>query len=1454
MKFGKGVLALVCLVMATTAMAQVRREGFADKDLPTTKAGWGRMVAERAGTRAHSPASAVPAGGASHVSPAQAKRIAQQFAAQPLSFEPNEGQTDARARFLARGAGYTLFLGGADAVLALHHAVAIDRTDPESMRSLPPPTVVGMTVAGANPRAESSGVGLLPGKSNYFIGNDRTKWRSNVAHYSQVRYHDIYRGVDLVYYGKDGELEYDFVVSPGAKPSLIALDFAGAKKLSVEGNGDLLVTTAAQPVRLHKPVVYQSGKQGREVVDGRYVLLASNRVGFKVGKYDSSRELVIDPVLVYSTYFGGSVQDFAQAITADAIGNAYITGYTFSATYPVSGGAVQASCASCNGAFGDLSDAFVTKLDPNGGLVFSTFLGGNGSDFAFGIALDASNNVYLTGQTFSGNFPLAGSIAQNLLAGTFDAFMTELNSSGSALIQSTYLGGSGQDIGSAIGVDGSGNVYISGITASRDFPTTDTGVIEFSPPAIGVYQSFPNSTSSGVSWQFASNGMQMLDVRALAVMPSTATSAATVYAGGSGLVYKSTDNGASWNRSSNGINSVPVHSLAVDTGNPNIVIAGAFFGVYRSTDAGNTWANVFNPGANVITLAISPTIQTDFGPVPATVYAGTDSNGVFKSLDGGATWFAVQSGLPSGMAVDALAVDPNNANNVYAGTTLGQGQMFQSTNGGSGWVQLNAGLPQTTGLAIANVLSIAIDPTTSEVFAGLSGGNGVWFLSGNTWQTGSFPLGHNARSMVIAPDSNPNQPNNSIYAGTGAAGVFASTDGGNTWALTGQEQQLNFSTVRALAVDSHSPTDIFAGEVGFQGFVSAFNSSGGLSYSTYFGGQDQNTEILAMSVDASGNSYLTGFTTSPTFPQVNPVTPVNGQAFLSELDPKGSTLVHSTPFGGSFGDVGFAVAVDSGGNAYVAGNTSSGDFPVTAGVIQGGNFNGNTGFITKFNSTGGLAYSTFFGGSASPFFGPSFDQIFGINVDSGGDAFFVMDTNSINLPLANPLQTFASGFEDMYVGELDPNGASLLFGTYLGGENFQTPAVGVGIDGQGNLLVGGYSGSVDFPVYSSTAVPPFQSALNNTNAINNVFTKISLGSAANNPVPTIGGFTVLVSDFPDSNHINGLPIVVTGSNFVPGSQVLFGLLTSLFPVTTRFVNSNELRAYLQCDCSVTNLTQYSVAVTNPAPGGGQSNILTQNIIEGTFSVQVLQPMVAPGGSKGMTLAVQGNNFVPGVTVRWNGSNRPTTYISGTQLSAAITAADLAMPGMAAVSVMNPANGISSNAVNFTVADFKPSISPGNITVKTGQPATFSIAVAPQYGSFDAAVSFSCENLPAGASCVFSPASVVPGTNTATVTLTVSTSGMAAAPFARRRPIFAFWLGLPMLGIVMLGAGRSRRKVLWLAAGLVLLSVALVGCGGGGGSQFQQQTQTPSGPSATTFTVHAAAGSLSHDVTGTFTRQ
>jgi len=435
------------------------------------------------------------------MSPVARAQLIKTYAALPMMFEANGGQTDPRVKFLSRAPGYTLFLTDKEAVLSLPIRSPVESSAHAGKHSrnpsLPhieapgPARVVRLKFAGASTPAAITGQNQLPGKTNYFIGNDPKQWHTGVPNYAGVEYRGIYPGVDALFRDDNRRLEFDFVVAPGADPNVIALEVQGARRMRVNSAGDVLLRTdGKRDVLLGKPHIYQQSPQGRREIAARYVLMARNRIAFALSPYDHSQPLVIDPTLAYSTYLGGSLEDLPYGIAADSSGSAYVTGQAFSANFPVTSEAYQTSCTQTGKTTCTPGMAFVTKFALDGtSLVYSTFLNGHtGADRGTGIGVDSSGDAYILGlEQGELDFPTSANaiqapcnIAANLMP---EVFVAKLDSTGSNLVYSTCLQNpevnasnqfsQGSTFPGGIAVDGNGNAYVTGSTdLPQDFPTT----------------------------------------------------------------------------------------------------------------------------------------------------------------------------------------------------------------------------------------------------------------------------------------------------------------------------------------------------------------------------------------------------------------------------------------------------------------------------------------------------------------------------------------------------------------------------------------------------------------------------------------------------------------------------------------------------------------------------------------------------------------------------------------------------------------------------------------------------------------------------------------------------------------------------------------------------------------------------------------------------------------------
>ena len=1215
-------------------------------------------------------------------------RVLDAYAKLPQQFEPNLGQTDPKVKFLSRGRGYTLFLTPSEAVLALRQNTQSEppslvqrspaKPDPQWIRDdlleefKPkkeprlaaqedrPGAILRSRLVGMNSHATLSAIEELPGKSNYFIGNDPKKWHSNVTLYGKVKYHDVYPGVDLVYYGNQGQLEYDFVISPGANSKQIRLEITGgevsppgrahnAKALRIDVNGDLVIISAAGEVRYRKPVAYQiAADGGKQLVAARFMLRSKYEVGFAVPSYDRAKALVIDPTLVYSTYIAGAspgpfyfgyTGDQAAGIAVDSKGSAYITGLTESADFPITQGAYQTACKpygqGCSGVPNSNPSSayavFVTKLSPDGSsLVYSTYLGGGYNDNGTAIAVDSSGNAYIAGQTMSPDFPVTPGAYQTTCGprldsingaycdgwhivstcgplGYPDGFVTKLNPTGSALVYSTFLGGSLNDYLTGIAVNSAGEAYVSGITLSS---------YSYGPPGQCGCPGGGNSCS-------------------------------------------------------------PNYNLSASYGYP-ITPGGYFPGPLPMPPGGQQWPF----GA-----------PSAFSLAPANVSAFPFSDirtPVFSKLSADGSTMLYSTYIGGGLGP------------VLAGSQgWGDGQTFYP------YLQQNA-----TGIAIDS--------------------------SGNAYMTG----------YSNASDQCCTQFNNYQFTG------FPTTAG---------------------VVQPHNASACASSNCAYDGFVAKFD-------------------------------------------------PTQSGA---------SSLVYSTNLGGAGDDYANAIAVDSGGNAYVAGTANETGynapptFPTTPGTIEPncpGNCNSSYGWVAKLNSTAtALDYSTYLSGTSAN------NSPAAIAVDSAGNAYVAGQTGSADFPQQNPLQGFV-GPTDAFVSVLDPTASTLLFSTFLSGSNGgQTSgAAGIALDSSENMYVTGSTNSSAFP----TTTGAFQATCTKC-ATGSWGTFVAEISAAASPqAPTItsansttftvgkaGSFKVTTtgSPVPSLTESGALPSGVTFHDNGDGTGTLSGTTTTIGTFNITFtahngVGSDAIQTFTLTtvgqaptitSASSTTFTvgaagSFTVTTTgNPTAGVTETGALPTGVTftdngDGTGTLGGT-PAAGTGGSYPITFTAHngvGTDATQNFTLTVNQgpaitSASSTTFSAGTAGAFTVTATGSPTPTLSEAGTLpsgvtfntstgvlggTPAagtggsypitftahNGVGTDATqNFTltVRDFSLSVSPASQTVSGGKSASYTVTVSPVSG-FTGTVSLTCSSTEPGSSCAVKPNSLLlGGTQSAKATVT-----------------------------------------------------------------------------------------------------
>jgi Big-like domain-containing protein/beta-propeller repeat-containing protein len=457
------VIALAGAVLALPARIYMRGDGATSRRLGlrwgvfvlalAVSGGIGMLHGAAGALIAAGPARQQAASAGASTSPGIQRKVFAAYGKLPLAFVRNAGRTDSHAHYVAQTSGASFAFTPTEARFAFTNG----------RKGL----ALELGFLGASQRAEPEGAMRLPGRVNHLLGNDPAKWRTNLPTYGEVVYRELWPGIDLAFRGNGRTLKYEFRLEPGADPADIRLAYRGAERLSLARTGALSIETGLGVLRDSRPVSYQLVAGKRVPVASRFVLARTGGAySFAVGDYDSRLPLVIDPGLLYSTYLGGSGNDQALGVAVDGSGAAYVTGGTTSANLPTTAGAFDTS-------YNGSTDVFVTKLNATGSaLLYSTYLGGSDFEHGRGVAVSAAGSAYVTGQTASTNFPTTAGAFDTSHNGGFDAFVTRLNATGSALVYSTFLGGSSFDAAVGIALDGPGSAHVQGETASTNFPTT----------------------------------------------------------------------------------------------------------------------------------------------------------------------------------------------------------------------------------------------------------------------------------------------------------------------------------------------------------------------------------------------------------------------------------------------------------------------------------------------------------------------------------------------------------------------------------------------------------------------------------------------------------------------------------------------------------------------------------------------------------------------------------------------------------------------------------------------------------------------------------------------------------------------------------------------------------------------------------------------------------------------
>jgi hypothetical protein len=646
-------------------------------------------------------------------------------------FEPNVGQADPRVRFVSRAKGHALFLTDREAVLVLRKSGG---GASETIR---------MTLPGARFAAGPEAGEILRGRTNYFLGRDPRKWRSGVAAYGSVRYAGVYPGIDLVYHGRQGSLEYDFDIARGADAGRIALAFEGLKDLGLDGEGNLVLATVAGRLVQRRPVAWQERDGVRTPVSVAYALEGRSRARFVLGPHDPALPLTIDPVLSYSSYLGGALADSGLAVAADAAGNSYLAGQTDSLDFPVTPGAAQP--ANAGG-----TDVFLAKVGPGGApLVFATYLGGSSADNGNGVALGPGGTIFVAGETASLDFPTTAGAFQTANPGRRAGFVAKLDASGGTLVFSTYLGGTATARCNAIAVDSAGQAYVVGRTDSADFPTTAGSVFPiYRGGQFDAYVSKLNASGSGLVYStfMGGGGNDALFGIALGPgntacvtggsdspdYPTTASAYQTVVLDTDPVITKLDGNGASLMYSTFFGGSSDMersNAIAVD---PAGFLCVAGFTPSSDFPTKNAAQPVKLGGNDAWTARFNPNASGDASLVYSTFLGGAGSdraNGVAVDAAGNA-WVAGQTGDATGFPlVDPIqAAYGGGASDAFVTKVSPAGAfVFSTLLGGSGSDQANAVAAFGADALVTGTTDSADFPTVAPLQAANRGGSDAFF-------------------------------------------------------------------------------------------------------------------------------------------------------------------------------------------------------------------------------------------------------------------------------------------------------------------------------------------------------------------------------------------------------------------------------------------------------------------------------------------------------------------------------------------------------------------------------------------------------------------------------------------------------------------------------------------------------------------------------------------------------
>lgn len=1395
-----------------------------------------------------------------------AKTAAANYAKLPLTFEGNAGQTDPQVKFLARASGHVVFLTSGGMVFSARSKfVATDGiagNAQSASKQKPSGAVIQLTMVGANPNPLAVGEDPQPGKVNYFLGRDPKKWHTNVATYGKVHYKDVYPGIDLVYYGNHSQLEYDFEVASGADPRQIQFDIKGADSVSVDSNGDLVLLTKQGAFHIKSPVLYQTFNNMKLPITGGFSLKNSTRVGFSLQGYDKTKPLVIDPVLLYSTFLGGLADDRAVGVAVDSLGSAYVAGWTQSTNFPLA--SQQSQSYGQNG--------FIAKLDVSGSsLVYVDFVGGSNSynyDNPMAVALDSNNDAYITGWTESSDFPMVNAF-QTAMTDDPSGFISKVSPDGSALLYSTYLGGSNgcETQPAGIAVDSSQNMYVAGFTCDAAFPMQNAFQSSVSPNQQGYYGEY------GFVTALTADGSTLIYSTYLAGNTNVAQqcyygtcwpspdswvagialdSSANAYVAGNTNTYNFPTSQGAYMPSQNSPNDAQLGFVS-EFSSSGALLYSTYFGttdgnsnqIYAIAVDSNESAYVTGQAYSDGTFPITTPNLCDPG-----TYGWSCSYGFITKFNPTGTGLTYSTFLPSYNTSISTAIALDAQDDAY---------VVGYTWGGGGMSTVN---PIEAYTNQYDVLLTEIDPTGSiQIFSTYLGGNGDDFptgialdASGSMYVVGytnstDFPvtaaalqntLGGNTDAFVakigtanapavaispslvqfsIRPVGSVSQPNTSLLRNMGSAaltissitisGDFSETDtcgsgvpaAGTcvfTVSFTPTAPGPRFGSI--LVEDDGAGSPHFINLVGDGSTAIVTLSATSLSFPSLQIGQTSPQQTVTLTNNGNATLNLTSSVISGDYAQTN-----NCPSALGV----GSTCTYTISF------------TPTAGGARNGALTLTDNAPDSPQIIS---LTGSGYVTTTTVSPSSLTFGNQSVGSTST------AQTVTITNTGANDMTVSGATTTGDFAQTNQCSSIATNQSCTIGVTFTPTVAGSRSGTLIISDNAQGNPHSVTLGGTGIASSAGFNPTgLTFPLQSVGSTSTAQS-ITLTNSGNGQLTVTSIQAtgdfAQTNNCSTVaangGTCTVQVTFGPTATGIRTGTIIFTDS--APNNPQTISLSgTAGAPANSLSATSLTFSAQLVGSSSAAQ----AVTLTN---SGNTTMTISGVSAAGDFS----QTNNCPA------------NLAPAAICTINVTFTPAA--GGTRTGSLIVS-DNALGGPALVTLSGSGSDFSVTANGSSTA-----------TVKAGATATYQLTFASSGGPFAGSVSLACSGAPSHSNCGISPATIPAGSSSVAVTVTVSTTATVASlvqPHIKNdRPMLATWVFAPgflLFGLVSVGGKRRKiglpHALLILLIGLALFATA---CGSGSNSTPPATTGTP--PGTYTMVVTATSGSVNHTMPLTLTVQ